>query len=120
MGAHMVFVLKTSLIPGAGVGVFATSDIPKDTVLHELFSEDSRNLSRDEFAKLNVADEVKTKFSIHDDNIWWVPHNFNKLCIGWYLNHSDTPNLARDEKYNYHTLVEIANGSELTIDYNDL
>jgi hypothetical protein len=48
------FRLKPSTIPGAGVGVFATADIPAGAVLHELFADDDvRFVPWAEFAALD-------------------------------------------------------------------
>lgn len=47
-----------------------------------------------------------------------APKNFNRMSIGWYLNHSDTPNAYHDENHVYYALRIIKNGEEITIDYN--
>jgi SET domain-containing protein len=40
--------------------------------------------------------------------------------IGWYLNHSDDPNVYHDEQYFYYSLKDIKAGEELFIDYSSL
>ena len=37
--------------------------------------------------------------------------------VGWYLNHSDRPNVAADESGRFHSLRRIRKGEELTADY---
>ena len=115
------FRLKPSTIPGAGVGVFATTDIPKGTVLKELFAEDDvRRLTWAEFADLGVPDEIKENFVTRYETECFVPRVFNRLSVGWYLNDSPEPNLAHDANYDYFALRDIAAGEELLIRYDDL
>ena len=109
------FRLRPSTIPGAGVGVFAVTDIPKGTLLAELFAaDDVRRLTWDEFAALNVPDDVKSNFATRYETECFVPLDFNRISAGWYLNDSDEPNLT------YFALRDIAAGEELFIRYDDL
>jgi hypothetical protein len=115
------FRLKPSTIPGAGVGVFTTADIPRGTVLKELFDpDDVVRLTWPEFAALPVPDEVKENFVTRYDTECFLPRAANRISVGWYLNDSDEPNLARDADYDYHTLRDVAAGEELLIRYDDL
>ncbi|HEY1186208.1 MAG TPA: SET domain-containing protein [Gemmata sp.] len=115
------FRLRPSTIPGAGVGVFAVTAIPKGTSLPELFAQDDvRRLTWGEFAALDVPDEVKQNFATRYETECFVPADFNRISAGWYLNDSDEPNLAHDESYNYHALRDIGAGEELFIRYDDL
>lgn len=115
------FRLKPSTIPGAGVGVFATADIPKGTPLTELFEpDDVRRLSWAEFAALEVPGEVKENFATRYEAECFVPRNFNRISAGWYLNDSPEPNLAHDANYDYYALRDVAAGEELFIRYDDL
>jgi hypothetical protein len=115
------FRLKPSAIPGAGVGVFATADIPAGAVLHELFAaDDVRFLTWAEFAALDVPAEVKENFAVRYDDGAYLPLDFNRLSVGWYLNDSRDPNLAHDADYVYSALRAIGAGEELVIDYDRL
>lgn len=115
------FRLRPSTIPGAGVGVFAVTDIPKGTLLPELFpDEDVRRLTWEEFAALDVPDEVKNNFATRYETECFVPRDFNRVSAGWYLNDSDEPNLAHDANHDYFALRDIRAGEELFIRYDDL
>ena len=47
------------------------------------------------------------------------PKDFGRMEIGWYLNHSKTPN-AHHRNCNYYALCDIKSSEEITIDYNTL
>lgn len=59
-----------------------------------------------------------------------VPERFDRMEIGWYINHSHTPNIAtkrvvqRDNmnniKPNLYAIREIKAGDEILMNYNDL
>lgn len=117
----MYFRLRPSTIPGAGVGVFAVADIPRGTVLKELFApDDVRRLTWDEFAALGAPAEVKENFATRYETECFLPADLNRISVGWYLNDSDQPNLAHDANYDYFALRDIAAGEELFIRYDDL
>jgi hypothetical protein len=48
------------------------------------------------------------------------PKDFGQMQIGWYLNHSKSPNTYRDDDYKWYASREIKVGDEITIDYNSL
>lgn len=115
------FRLKPSTIAGAGIGVFATADIPRGTVLKGLFApDDVRRLTWAEFDALPAPDEVKQHFVTRYESACFAPRCFNRMSAGWYLNDSSEPNLAHDDDYDYHALRDIAAGEELLIRYDDL
>ncbi len=113
------FRLQPSTIPDAGVGVFATADILAGTVLSELFADDDvRWLTTEEFAALNLPGGLDHYFIPYQDG-YSGPRDFNRLSVGWYLNHADAPNLGHIE-WDYYALRDIAAGEELFIDYEQL
>ncbi|HVK11663.1 MAG TPA: SET domain-containing protein [Gemmataceae bacterium] len=117
------FRLKPSTIRDAGVGVFATAAIPKGTYLRELFDpgETIRRLTKAEFEALQSPAAVREPFAVWcEEDACHLPTDPNRMSIGWYMNHSDRPNLAHDEQYDYFTLRDIAAGEELFIDYEAL
>ena len=117
----MCFRLRPSTISGAGVGVFAVTAISKGTNLMELFApDDFRRLTWAEFAALDAPSEVKENFATRYETECFVPRDFNRISVGWYLNDSEEPNLAHDESYNYFAVRDIAAGEELLIRYDDL
>jgi hypothetical protein len=116
-----VFRLKPSTIPGAGVGVFATADIPAGTPLPELFAaDDVRFVPWPEFPALPEPAEVAENFAVRYDDGAYLPRDFNRISVGWFLNDSREPNLPHDAEYVYSALRNIAAGEELLIDYDRL
>ncbi|MDP2676155.1 MAG: SET domain-containing protein [bacterium] len=111
------FVLGQSFIQG--VGVFAALDIPAGSFLGLFDNEDADFIK---FSDIEYEEEkaLIEKYGVRDEDGFWVPHDFHKMCIGWYLNHSDTPNIYHDEQYNYFAQRDINAGEELTVDYKTL
>lgn len=105
------FVLKPSAI--GGVGVFATHAIPEKTVL---FSGKSHSIKRK--TKDIPSDFIKYCIFLNDDECL-CPERFDHMKIGWYINHSNDPNITK----NTDSLISIRNiqaGEEILINYNDL
>src|SRR6266436_1564650 len=118
-------VLKPS--PIAGIGVFALHDIPKGAViLHTKFK-----------IRLLKTKEVPAEllsYCVHlNDEECLGPEQFDRMEIGWYINHSDTPNIARNRTAEYSdqeinsfkarpftAIRDIKAGDEITVDYNYL
>jgi SET domain-containing protein len=109
------FILKPSLITGAGVGVFAAHDIKAGAKL-ALFPE---NYS----SRIRYENETPEPFIHHcvaqADGTWRGPEDFRRMEIGWYLNHSTTPN-AINKPDSYYSLQDIKQDEEIVIDYNNL
>jgi SET domain-containing protein len=117
----MQFRLKKSTIEEAGIGVFSTSHIKEGEKINTLFSEsDVRWVSHEEYEKLKVSSELKDNFAIQYDEGYSMPADFNRISVGWYLNHSESPNLHFDEEYEYFASRDIHPGEELFIDYERL
>lgn len=104
-----------------GVGVFAAHNIKKGIRLR-LFGD------TDPIRKLKRED-VPERFRIYCPNFGdflLCPPDFGYMPIGWYLNHSDSPNALRDAeksgKYGMYLTAahNISKGDEITIDYNCL
>lgn len=118
------FMLKPSLL--GGVGVFATHEIPKGT---HLFNQDFN------IRVLKVKDVPSSllQYCIYvSDEECLCPERFDRMEIGWYINHSSTPNIARQsavsnaeavkdiKKRTVHAIQDINAGDEILIDYNTL
>jgi SET domain-containing protein len=102
------FVLNVS--PIHGIGVFATHGILKGTKL-ELFWERGRSLQK--------VPRTFLKYCIKDGKQYACANNFGRMSVGWYLNHSKTPN-AFHKKYIYFAERNIRAGEEILIDYDTL
>ncbi len=59
-------------------------------------------------------------FAVVSDGTAYMPPNFSRLDVGWYLNHSDKFNAYHDENYRYYAVRDIEEGEELTINYHEL
>jgi hypothetical protein len=112
--------LYTRLQAGAdGIGVFAIRDIPEGTVL---FAGDMDTTTRVLPSKVeNIDDEeirrMYVEFCPMIEGAFVAPKDFNKMTMGWYLNHSDNPNVASDKSLRFTTTKFIAKGEELRTDY---
>ena len=104
-------ILKPSTIEG--VGVFTLTPIRKGARVPLFCAGDSKTISRRQYARLPSA---YARYHVPDaDEKWWGPVDYHRMSVGWYLNHSRTPNLNVLD--NFTALRRIAAGEELTIDY---
>lgn len=112
--------LYTRLQPSShGVGVFAIRDIPAGTLL---FKGDAGETVRVSPAELNAIDDAEVRRMYLDfcplvDGYLIAPGDLNKLTMGWYVNHSDNPNLSADGHTSFSARRPIAAAEELTVDY---
>jgi len=105
------FVLKPSTL--GGVGVFATHDIPKDTSLFS-GSSSSRRMKTTEIP----ADFIKYCIFLSDDECL-CPERFDRIGIGWYINHSSDPNIGKNTA-GFISIRDITAGEEILLNYNEL
>ena len=101
-----------------GIGVFAIRDIPEGTNVFAGDDNEMREIDKNDFAY--AQPEIKKlyeDFCVWQDGKVKGPSNFNNLTVGWYLNHSDSPNVRCDENFDFITTREIKNGEEITADY---
>jgi hypothetical protein len=119
------FVIKACA--GGGIGVFATHDIAKGTLLFATPFALRRMMIQDVPVEL-------LKYVIYvNDQECITPERFDRMEIGWYINHSHDGNIGRlipiDASKNHeealrvrsiHALKDIKAGEEILIDYNNL
>ncbi len=110
------FIVKPS---EHGVGVFATHEIKKGAHLRLFGDEETFDLRVLERKRSEVPD-VFREYCLDRGDTLYCPHDFGRMEIGWYLNHSKTPNATRDKDYKWYALRDIQSGEEITIDYNSL
>ncbi len=115
------FVLKPS--PLGGVGIFAVHDIAAGTLVFNA-------TYHVRILKIKDVPGEFLKYCIYiNDEECLAPERFDCMGIGWYTNHSDTPNIAKrgaikDENGNYdpdsqvYAIKDIKAGDEILIDYN--
>jgi SET domain-containing protein len=99
----LIFVLKPSRIHG--VGVFTRHALRKGTsVERRLFGSDYRR-----------ARPVDHRYPYATKR--WAPRDYHRMAVGWFLNHSDRPNL---DGRTWRTLCYLRPGEELTVNYGEL
>ena len=101
-----------------GVGVVAIRAIPKGTLVFAGEDERATWLDRAYVRTLPPAMRALYEdFGMVDGARIGVPTSFNRLSVGWYVNHAATPNLAAGEDGRFRALRRIRVGEELTADY---
>lgn len=124
------FTLKPSLL--GGIGVFSTHEIPANTLILREFHE-LRILKIKDIPQ----DFLKYCIYISDEEVV-APERFDRMEIGWFINHSADPNIEnrhpiRNTKRatiaqmlsdmrvrSIYTKKDIKAGEEILIDYNNL
>lgn len=100
-----------------GVGCFSDIRIRKGEFVKVFSPEDSRFVP---LAKAEASPQKKMfkRFGIRVAKGYWAPINFLRISVGWYMNHSETPNLQSDDgDVTYYALADIRPGEEVTMDY---
>ncbi len=109
---EFTFVLKPS--PIGGVGVFATHDIHEGTQLFRANFSPRRMKTKEV-----PADFIKYCIFL-DDEECICPERFDRMEIGWFINHSHSPNIAKQPEKGIVAIREIKAGEEILMDYNIL
>lgn len=105
-------ILKPSAIEG--IGVHCTHDIEEGT---EVFAE------RHPTKQMKIAEVPPQfiKYCVFINNEECIaPERFDRMSVGFYLNHSDTPNIVRIAPSLVIAIRDIKAGEELLLDYNQL
>lgn len=100
-----------------GVGVFCTHGIRKGTQLHLFPGPDPRLVTNQEMRDDPVLAVFCRHYGLEFPEGYYVPRDFSHVEIGWYLNHSASPNTHHDEEFRYFASRDIVAGEEITIDY---
>src|SRR5271163_2143903 len=124
------FILKPS--PIGGIGVFSTHEISANTLIFRTFHE-LRILSIKEVPQ----DFLKYCIYMNDEQVV-APERFDRMEIGWFINHSSTPNIENRHPIRNSKRADIAQmlndmrirsiytkraikaGEEILINYNNL
>ncbi|MES2122317.1 MAG: SET domain-containing protein-lysine N-methyltransferase [Chlamydiota bacterium] len=102
-------ILKPSTI--SGIGVFAIHDIDIGVQVLPKFSPREAKIS-------DIPAEFLSYCISLDDEKCLCPKEFDRMEIGWYLNHSKNPNVEKRADGNVYTIMAIKAGEEILIDYN--
>ena len=117
-----MIVLKPSNIEG--IGCFTLVPINRFEKVGALWDgDDFKLISPDElkqYANDPIFRRMVDRYCVPTRDGWYVPLTFSRMSVGWYLNHSTTPNLAEDAQRNFVALRDIDADEELTIDYDAL
>jgi len=101
-----------------GVGVRVIRDIPAGALVFAGESERVAWTSR--AAVRRMPKEIRALYEdfgmVAGDRIG-VPPSLNMLSVGWYVNHSDRPNVEAGDDGRFRALRRILKGEELTADY---
>ena len=109
------FMLRVSTISGAGIGVFALHEIAQGVWL-DVFP---RGYQSRKFKHEELPEALRSYCTAKPNDVYAAPRQFNRMSIGWYLNHSPAPNVRWDDDLNgYVSSRVIAADEELFIDYN--
>jgi len=101
-----------------GVGVRAIRDIPAGTLVFHGESERLVWLSRAAVRRMPKAIRALYEdFGMVSGDRIGVPPTLNMLSVGWYVNHSDRPNVEAGDDARFRALRRIRKGEELTADY---
>jgi hypothetical protein len=109
------FILKCC---SNGIGVFAVHDIEVNTFLR-LFAEKGQSDNASISRRIENVPELFRSYCLNRGNTIMTPKDFGRIEIGWYLNHSNSPN-AYHKNYEFYSLCAIKAGDEITINYNEL
>lgn len=100
-----------------GIGCFSDTRIKKGEFVRVWSPEDSRWVPLEK-AHASPHKKLFQRFGIRTTGGYWAPIDFLRISVGWYMNHSETPNLQSDDgDVTYYALKDIEPGEEVTIDY---
>jgi hypothetical protein len=108
-----------------GVGVFATHNISKGAHLRLFVDEETTKHESRELKKSDVPESFWGHCLDRGETLI-CPPDFGALPIGWYVNHSETPNAApgknpnQHRRYRWYALRDIQAGEEILFNYNAL
>ncbi len=102
-----------------GVGVFAIREIPQAT---KLFVGDIGETVKILVSDVDRLEDAALRLMYYDfcpvkDSCFVAPVDFNQMAMGWYLNHSNDPNVKVEERLHFVTTQFIRVGEEVTANY---
>lgn len=106
--------LQPSTVKNAGIGLFAVTYIPKDTLL---FPSPNNHLIEWKYIPELVRDYLKSICHNTSEGVY-LDRPPNEIYTAYYVNHSENPNVFHDSaKDNYWAIRDIQPGEELTCYY---
>jgi hypothetical protein len=116
---HRNLLTRIKPSPKGGVGVFAIRDISEGTRLFVGDESAIVHVSVSEVERISDPEirRVYTDFCPLHGGYYIAPADFNRMAMGWYLNHSDEPNVRLSDEMQFVALASVPAGVELTTDY---
>ena len=111
------FILKPS---EHGIGVFATHDIAQDTYLRLWGNQIKNDIDRARILDEKTVPEALKGYCVNRGDKLLCPNDFGLMEIGWFINHSNTPNTHQKQYKFFYAKRDIHDGEEILIDYNSL
>ena len=100
-----------------GIGCYSDIPIRKGERVRVFSPEDSRWIPLKR-AEASPQLHLIKRFGIRQAGGYWAPLDFLRISVGWYMNHSETPNLESDDgDVTYYACKDIRVGEEVTMDY---
>ena len=115
-----MLVLRPS--PIQGVGVFTTDPISRGEHVRLWQPDDWRFVSFEQAERDAELMQARETYCVQHENGFCCPLDFHRMSIGWYMNHSDAPNVQPrpEENWEYYAAVDIDAGEEILCDYRSL
>lgn len=115
----VIIEIKPSKITKGGVGVFATRQLKKDSVV--IPAEHFSNIRFISWKDFKTLDKI-TKSKVMDycpatPKGFYAPPDLNFLSIAWHMNHSCNPNIGFNSTDDFVAMRNIKKGEELSWDY---
>lgn len=111
--------MKPSKMLKGEVGVFATRNLKKDSIVADASQFSTVKLIP--WTKFDSLDAVTQKkvmdYCSGDAKGFYAPPDLNYLSIAWHLNHCCDPNVGFDKNYNFVAMRNVKKGEELCWDY---
>ncbi|HTR84985.1 MAG TPA: SET domain-containing protein-lysine N-methyltransferase [Reyranella sp.] len=101
-----------------GIGCYSDMPIRKGEFVRVWSPEDSEWVPLKKAHGSRYAHLYK-RFGIRTTGGYWAPIDWLRISVGWYMNHSPTPNLISDDgDVTYYAARDISVDEEVTIDYS--
>lgn len=112
------FVLKPSSVKG--IGVFATHGIKQGTYLLLFPIDQTRKFTHEQLDADPRLKKFCQFYGVDTKRGSSVAPNFGCMSVGWFINHSESPNADHDPDWDYFANRDIEAGEEIVIDYRVL
>lgn len=100
-----------------GVGVFARRKIEKGERIWLGSYKDIRWVKKPVNGKF---EELCKTYGIETPTGYWIPLDFSRMSLDFFLNHSDDPNVERPGDVVFFAKRDIQKGEEITTDFSKL